>query len=274
MLKPNQYCTIKWHWTNKNRLVSLGYNFTGFDTEVKIKAEHLSKNSHTDVAVICDYCQKEIKKGYHVYNRQHDKDFGDACKDCGSKKQQDMFMRDYGVSNPSEVLEFSNKRKDTIRERYGCDNPSQIKGVQEKKESTCMKNYGVRIPLQSSIVREKVATTMLKNSNCPTSSQQIKVCEMLKAKYGNCELNKQCSKNILDCVVIIGNTKIDVEYDGGYWHKDPQRDRRRDEIVKSYGYKILRIKGGRKLPTYEQLEEAIQYLLQSKNTFAVIKLDE
>ena len=137
-----------------------------------------------------------------------------------------------------------------------------------------MKNYGVRIPLQSPVVRERVATTMLKNSNCPTSSQQIKVYEMLRTKYDNCELNKQCSKNILDCVVTIGNIKIDIEYDGSYWHKDSQRDRRRDEVVKSYGYKILRIKGGHKLPTYEQLEEAIQYLLQDKNTFTTIKLNE
>lgn len=97
---------------------------------------------------------------------------------------------------------------------------------------------------------------------------------MLKKEYGNCELNKQCGSNILDCVVIIGNIKIDVEYDGSYWHQDEQKDRRRDEVVKSYGYKILRIRGGHKLPTLSQLQEAINYLCIDGNNFSRIRLNE
>lgn len=274
MLEENQYCTIKWNSANKNRLVSLGYKFTKMHSEVNIKVEHLSKKSHANVVVICDYCGKKIIKGYHTYCRQHDEEFGDACKECKAKKQKDIFMRKYGVGNASEVPKFQQKRKDTIRKRYGCENPSQIEGVQAKKEATCIKNYGVRIPLQSPIIREKVAETLLQNGTCPTSSQQLKVYEMLKKEYGNCELNKQCGSNILDCVVIIGNIKIDVEYDGSYWHQDEQKDRRRDEVVKSYGYKILRIRGGHKLPTLSQLQEAINYLCIDGNNFSRIRLNE
>lgn len=274
MLKPNQWCTVLWHWTNRERFESFGYEFTGYGTNVSVRAEHLTPKSHAQVVVICDYCGKEIIKGNHTYQRQHDEDFGDACNDCRSTKQKDMFMRDYGVTNPSNIPFVQQKRKETIREKYGCDNPSQIDGVQEKKEKTCMQNYGVRIPLQSKEIREKVANTMLQHDTCPTSSQQVVVYEMLKEEYGNCELNKQCSKNILDCVVVVNGNTIDVEYDGSYWHQDLQKDRRRDEVVKSYGYKILRIKGGHKVPTIEQLREAINYLVDNNKSFTRIILDE
>lgn len=274
MLKPEQWCAVNWHHTNKERFESFGYKFTGIGTEVLVKAEHLSPRSHAKVVVICDYCGKEIIKGYHTYQRQHDPDFGDACNDCRSQKQKDMFMRDYGVTNPSEIPYVQRKRKATIKERYGCENPSQIEGVQEKKEATCMRNYGVKSPLQSKVVRERVAQTMLKNDTCPTSSQQYAVYEMLSKKYDNCELNKQCSKNILDCVIVVDGVMIDVEYDGHYWHRDVQKDRRRDEVVKSYGYKILRIKGGHKIPTMQQLDEGIDYLVKGNHSFATINLDE
>lgn len=274
MLKPEQWCAVNWHHTNKERFELFGYKFTGIGTEVLVKVEHLSPRSHAKVVVICDYCGKEITKIYYAYQRQHDPDFGDACNDCKSQKQKDMFMRDYGVTNPSEIPFVQRKRKATIKERYGCENPSQIEGVQEKKEATCMRNYGVKSPLQSKIVRERVAQTMLKNDTCPTSSQQYAVYEMLSKKYDDCELNKQCSKNILDCVIVVDGVMIDVEYDGYYWHRDEQKDRRRDEVVKSYGYRILRIKGGHKIPTMQQLDDAIDYLVEGNHSFTTINLYE
>lgn len=274
MLKSNQWCAVNWHHTNKKRLESFGYKFTGYKTKVQVRAKHLTPMSHAPVVVICDYCGKEIIKGNHTYQRQHDEEFGDACNDCKTKKERLIFMRNFGVHNPSLLPQVQKKRFDTIKERYGCENPSQIDGVQEKKEQTCMRNYGVRIPLQSKAIRERVARTTLEHDNCPTSKQQYAVYEMLKERYGSCELNKQCSKNILDCALTIDTHKIDVEYDGSYWHQDPQKDRRRDEVVKSYGYKILRIKGGHKVPTIEQLDEAIDYLVKGNHTFATIILDE
>ena len=49
-------------------------------------------------------------------------------------------------------------------------------------------------------------------------------------------MNKPCSQFFLDIEVISQGVKIDVEYDGWYWHKDKQRDVVRDMIVKKYGY--------------------------------------
>ena len=45
------------------------------------------------------------------------------------------------------------------------------------------------------------------------------------------------------------NEKIIIEYDGWIWHGSKKiqiRDRRRDEYLKSIGWKILRIKSNKK----------------------------
>ena len=74
--------------------------------------------------------------------------------------------------------------------------------------------------------------------------------------------------------IFIGETKIDLEYDCWHWHQDSQKDRRRDEFLKSQGWKILRIKSSHKLPTLEQLKESINKLISSDRTFTRIVLDD
>ena len=65
---------------------------------------------------------------------------------------------------------------------------------------------------------------------------------------------------------------MDIEYDGEYWHQDAQQDRRRDEFVKSQGYKILRIRGRYDIPNREQLIQHIEKLVNSQHTFDVIEM--
>ena len=94
-------------------------------------------------------------------------------------------------------------------------------------------------------------------------------------KYGDefdCDLNKPCDSCFLDCAIVYNSINIDVEYDGEYWHQDEQQDRRRDEFVKSQGYKILRIRGRYDIPTKEQLVQHIEELVNSQHTFDVIKM--
>ena len=68
--------------------------------------------------------------------------------------------------------------------------------------------------------------------------------------------------------------KVDIEYDGFHWHQDAEKDRRRDEVVKNNGYKVLRIKSGHKIPTIEQLQEAFEYLSKPDTTFTQIILSD
>ena len=68
--------------------------------------------------------------------------------------------------------------------------------------------------------------------------------------------------------------KIDVEYDGWYWHKDTEeRDKKRNYKVLNLGYKILRIKSKFLLPTEGQIKLAVEYLTNENHHYTEIVLD-
>lgn len=100
-----------------------------------------------------------------------------------------------------------------------------------------------------------------------TSKAQRKIAKMLGAS-----LNYPISKMIVDICLVAD--KIVIEYDGWFYHKDSQvADRRRDEYLKSLGYKILRVKSRRKIPDIQQLRNGIDYL-KNGHTFTEIVLDD
>ena len=73
---------------------------------------------------------------------------------------------------------------------------------------------------------------------------------------------------------ILDGKKIDVEYDGWYWHKDNQeRDKRRNYKLLSLGYKILRIKAKREMPTKDDIKNAVNELLNNNKHYIEIILD-
>ena len=114
--------------------------------------------------------------------------------------------------------------------------------------------------------------TMYKNGTCPTSKQQYTIYELLMHEYGedNCKLNYPCLNYNLDCMLLIGDIRIDVEYDGWAWHKNSEHDNIRNERVLNEGYKILRIKSGFKIPNLENIKIAINHLLKGSNYEEII----
>lgn len=149
-----------------------------------------------------------------------------------------------------------------------------IDSVINKRRNTCEKKYGVSNPMQVKLIREKQNQIMCDNGTVPTSQQQLKIFNMLAEYYGDnkCALNEPLSDLSLDCVVNVNGCKIDIEYDGAYWHQDQQKDRRRDEFVKSNGYKVLRIKSDRMIPTIEEINQKIDILLQTNKKYQEIVL--
>ena len=103
---------------------------------------------------------------------------------------------------------------------------------------------------------------------------QLDVYNILIDKYNNCKLNFPLGIYNLDCALFIDDIKIDIEYDGWYWHQDKKKDMARDEFLKSNGWKILRIKGSYKIPTEEQLKEAIDRIIEEKYSYTEIILDD
>lgn len=188
-------------------------------------------------------------------------------------KQRNTMIARYGVPHPKQCEEIKQREREHNREKYGYDYYWQTKEGKEKIRKTNVEKYGVENPAASDEIRAKINQTLLENGTVKTSSQQIELKEMLDMMYGECKLNYPCGKCFLDCAINIKGCLIDVEYDGRYWHQDEQRDRRRDEFVKSCGYKILRIRANHSIPTEGQLTEAIDYLLKEGNDFTTIELD-
>lgn len=241
-------------------------------TKILVKTEDLTNGSHALVQVRCDYCGKILSRSYKEYIRCHDNELGDCCHSCEGVKFKRTIQEKYGVSRVFDLPEVQQKIKTANNLKYGRDWGLQSLEVREKIEKTMMDKYGVVHPLQKEEFLNKAMSTRCENMTNPTSKPQLKLSCILLQMYGNCEIEVPCDKCSLDCVILIDNQKIDVEYDGWYWHQDTNRDRRRDNFVKSKGYKIFRVKGNHQdlMPTQEQIDIAISQLLNGKNYTEII----
>lgn len=189
-------------------------------------------------------------------------------------KNKKIFQDKFGGTSPMASLEVRNKFKNTIFERYGVENVSCLEEVKRKKEETSLKNYGVRYPLQSDEYRHKLMKSYFKKGKVATSTEQIEVFNLLKTMGYEPILNYLENGYFLDVAIFIDDKKIDIEYDGWYWHDTEQRrlkDKIRNEKLIKNGWKVIRILGGLLLPTRNDLylsinkailgDENLQYIL-------------
>lgn len=206
-------------------------------------------------------------------------------------------MEKYGVENPSQAFQVKEKKKQTAIEHYGCDCTLKSQEVREKIKQTNLEKYGVSCVLENPEVRTKAEQTILKkygvknvshskeiqekirqsfylNGTVKTSSQQLAVFDMVFKKYPDVKLNFPYSSCSLDVYMETEGTKIDIEYDCSYWHKDKMKDLRRDKFLQSNGFKTLRIKAKELLPTEEELFSAIDYLVNTEHHFKEIILSD
>lgn len=233
-------------------------------TEVRKKISLISKSNAKDRLKKARVTN--IQRYGHEYAIQNDK--------IKLKYKQTMLAR-YGVEHPKKSKIIQQREKENNNYKYGCDYYLQTDECKQRIIETNMRKYGYKYTLQVPDIREKGIKTLLKNGKCYTSRQQITVYKMCVDMFGsnNVKLNAPLHRVILDVLVDTGKTLIDVEYDGEYWHQDHERDRRRDEFVKGCGYKVLRIIGGRNVPTKEQLHTAICHLDNGSKMFYKINLN-
>ena len=190
------------------------------------------------------------------------------------EKRINTLLINYGVTNPQKSEEIRNKTISTLYKKYSVENLMYSEYIKTKLQNSVFKKYGYKNVLQVPSIREKIAKTLYKNNNVPTSSQQYAIYNLLNDKY-SVILNYPLSRLNLDIALFLDNIRIDIEYDGWYWHKDKlNKDYARDVFVKSQGWKVLRIKSRCNIPTLEQLEEAINKLINSDRTFTQILLDD
>lgn len=210
-------------------------------------------------------------------------------------KSKETHLKHYGCERPSQSKEIREKIKNKCLEHYGCENPSQSEKVKDKKKETTMKHYGVEYcsqseeiknktkntnlrkygceyPMQSSLIREKAINSFVKNGTIHTSKQELELFELLKTMYPNVKHSYICNPFVFDILVEIDNIKIDVEYDGKYWHQDKRRDVIRDKVIQKQGFKTLRISAINTLPTKQQILEAINILVNTDKRYIHIDL--
>lgn len=190
------------------------------------------------------------------------------------EKFKNTCRKNNGVDYPMLSKKIKDKRKQTYLDRYGVDCPLKSEVVRKKIENTCLEKYGVSTTALVPEIRQKQRESLYQNGAIASSNPERKTVQIIAELFGeeNCYPQFPTKFYNLDCLLTIGDTKIDIEYDGLWCHKE-SFDNKRDSYHMNHGYKILRIKGNSKIPTKGQIISAIDYLLQDSNNYTEIVLE-
>ncbi|CAB1252181.1 conserved protein of unknown function [Ruminococcaceae bacterium BL-6] len=217
-------------------------------------------------------------------------------EDVKSKIRETNLIK-YGVVSFMRLDKFKDILKRTCLDRYGVKNVSQSEIIKDKKKQTCLKHfgtpyyigtnefknrvkqtllnhYGVDNPMKSKDIKEKATKTLYLNGNVPTSSQQLLIFNMIKDLDYNAILNYPELSFNLDIAVFIDNYKIDIEYDGWYWHQNISKDIARNKVLIKHGWNVIRILSGELIPEKEQIQQAINDVLSKNKSVQLITLSD
>lgn len=250
----------------------------------KLYSDHCK---HGDNCIACARIQqqKTTMERYGVVNFVQSDDF--------KEKRNETMMEKYGTVHALQVNKCKEKFKETCLKNNGTEYPMQSKEIQEKSKQSLLENFGVEYVFQSEELKKKSVETCMErygykntalvpeirakqrqslyqNGDIATSKPEREMVELLQEIYGenNCLPQYPTEFYNLDCLLIVNDVKIDVEYDGQWIHsKRIKKDEARDKYHMNHGYKVLRIKGNSKTPTREQLIDSIEYLLKSDDKY-------
>ena len=150
---------------------------------VKIPIDILSKSSHYEIEITCDYCDKKMKVPYKRYNLNTSvvKKYACLSKECSNQKIKDVCQAKYGVDNPFQSEEVKVKIKETLVEKYGVEHPMYMEETKNKIKETCLDRYGVT---------SYTKTEEFKNKSIETNLEKYGVDYSCKTKEGK-EKRKQ-----------------------------------------------------------------------------------
>ena len=209
-------------------------------------------------------------------------------------KKLDTSMLHYGVPHYAMTDEFDKRVKETCLQKYGCEYSLQNPSVREKGIQTCLDRYGVPFaamsdefkarvvktnlerygypnPAMSPEIIKKIALTFEANGSVPTSKPQLKMFnDILNLGY-DAHLNYLNERYFYDVALFDGDIKLDIEFDGIYWHQNPEKDAERDAFSIEDGWRVIRFVGGDIAPPIDKLKQAIMSALAGE-TRQVISL--
>lgn len=224
----------------------------------------------------CDYpTQNEVVKEKIRYTNIEKYGFSSPVKNPAiQQKIRETNIDTYGVECVLQSEEIKEKIALTNIKKYGVKNPFAAQEIKDKIKQTNLLKYGVEYPSQNPDIKSKAIKTMCDNNNVLTSKQQLELHKIIQQKYPEAVLNYPFLTYFLDIFICIDDIKIDIEYDGWYWHKNKQKDLKRDKFLQSYGFKILRIRSGTLLPAENELFNAVSHLVNTECCFKEIILSD
>ena len=104
------------------------------------------------------------------------------------ENQKQKLIKQYGVTNISQLPEIKEKIKQTFLNNYGVNNPNKVKEVRDKIKNTCLKKYGVTHHWKLDDIKEKRHQTWLNKYGVDVCSQnelvKQKMSQTCQIKYG------------------------------------------------------------------------------------------
>lgn len=236
----------------------------------RIEQTNLEKYGVSNVFASSEIKEKIVQNNLNKYGKPYTMQIPEV-----KEKAQKTMIEKYGKPNAMQVSEIRERALLTNLKKYGRKSAFESLETRNKAVQTVLKKYGKPYILQVPEIRQKAIESMAENGNVRSSKPEKKLCELVKETYPNCKVTFGfvLERAVFDCLLEIQGEKIDIEYDGEYWHNleaNKKRDIRRDYFVRSKGYKILRVKGNFEIPTKQQLVEAIDSLLQGKNHTKIV----
>lgn len=194
------------------------------------------------------------------------------------EKSKQTCLKKYGVEYAMKLEETQEKAKETCLNKYGVEYPIQNEQIYQKIVNTNFKKYNVSNPMKNPEIKQKAMDSMLNDENIRISKPQIECGELLKEIYPNVKNDVLINNFCLDFLLDFNNCKIDVEYDGWYWHSSSESKRRdliRDKVLqKDYGIKTLRIRSAYLIPSKEQIIESVNQLRNTDKKYTQIILSD
>ena len=185
-------------------------------------------------------------------------------KDKANKTIKERYGVDYCFQNP----EIREKSKETLLKKYGVSNIMDLQEFRDKAKETCLEKYGGESSQSSLEIRQKSMRTLLENGSVPSSKLEQAMTRKIKGMYGieNCQEQFPVERIFLDCLLQYQGLKIDVEFDGEFWHKGKESyDNRRDYFLKRKGYKVIRFRSKGNIPSEEQIKQCVDYLVDNNH---------
>lgn len=191
----------------------------------------------------------------------------DECKE----KARATCMERFGCEYALQSAEVRAKGRETCLRKYGVDSAAKTDWFQAKKAQTNLERYGYENAAKSPVVQKKIAESFLANGNIPTSKPQLKLYHQILSLGYDAKLNYLNERYFYDVAIFLDDIKIDVEYDGVYWHRDARKDELRDSFSIANGWKVIRFIGDDTLPPDDFISYTIDAAIagQTKQVISV-----